>query len=211
MLNYADANGHLPPAVLLGPDGKTPHSWRVAILPYIEQNNLYNTYNFSEPWDSETNKKVLAQMPAVYRHPNAGEGRKDVSSYYALTGEGGIFNDKPAVKGTEFKDIRDGTANTLLLVEAKRDIPWTKPEDIAFDSQKPPELGGFAQGVFGIAIADGSVHMQPTKIDVQMLKAIFTIAGNEPVNLQPLPQGAVKVRPTVNAVVPPPRSTPQQR
>ncbi len=84
--------------------------------------------------------------------------RKDVASYYVLTGEGGIFNDKPAKKGTGFEKILDGTSNTLLLVEAKRDIPWTKPEDIAFDSQKPPELGGFTPGVFGIAIADGSVH-----------------------------------------------------
>ncbi len=182
----------------------------MAILPYIEQENLHKMYNFSEPWDSENNKKILAHMPAVYRHPNAADVRKDVASYYALTGEGGIFNDKPAQKGTEFKDIRDGTANTLLLVEAKRDIPWTKPEDIAFDSQRPPELGGFTQGVFGIAIADGSVHTQPTKIDAQLLKAMFTIAGNEPVNLNPIPQGAVKARPPLNHIVPPPRSTPQR-
>jgi beta-lactamase regulating signal transducer with metallopeptidase domain len=210
MHNYADANRHFPPAVVLGPDGKTPHSWRVAILPYIEQENLYRMYNFSEPWDSENNKKVLAQMPAVYRHPNDADVRRGVASYYAVTGEGGIFNDKPAKEGTGFEKIRDGTANTLLLVEAKRDIPWTKPEDIAFDAQKPPELGGFTPGVFGIAIADGSVHTKPTKIDAQLFKAIFTISGNEPVNLHPDPRGAVKARPPVNAIVPPPEAKSQR-
>jgi beta-lactamase regulating signal transducer with metallopeptidase domain len=208
MHNYASVHGQFPPAVVLGPDGKTPHSWRVAILPYLEQDSLYKTYNFSEPWDSDNNKKLLAQMPAVYRHPNATDVRKDIASYYVLTGEGGIFNDQPATKGTGFEKIRDGTSNTLLLVEAKRDIPWTKPEDIPFDAQKPPELGGFTQGAFAIAIADGSVHTQPPKIDANFLKSIFTISGNEPVDVHPAPQGAgaAKARPPVNAVVPPPET-----
>ena len=47
----------------------------------------------------------------------------------------------------KIRDITDGTSNTLMIVEAKRNIPWTKPEDLSFDPDKPvPELGGFVEG-----------------------------------------------------------------
>ena len=44
---------------------KNAHSWRVELLPYLDQNDLYGQYRMNEPWDSENNKKVLEQMPAV--------------------------------------------------------------------------------------------------------------------------------------------------
>ena len=34
--------------------------------------------------------------------------------------------------------------NTILAVEAKREVPWTKPEDIPFNPELPlPQIGGF--------------------------------------------------------------------
>jgi len=213
MHNYADVNKTFPPAVLLGPDGKTPHSWRVAILPYIEQEALYKQYNFNEPWDSDNNKKVLEKMPAVFRHPSD-KGNPNSSSYYVLTGKGGIFNSDAAKSGTGFEQIRDGTSNTLLVVEAKRDIPWTKPEDIPFDADKElPTLGGFAHQGFAAALADGSVHVVPSAVNPQLLKAMFTAAGGEPisvfedlhpeVNNVPAPQrGATARRPATESATP---------
>jgi hypothetical protein len=53
--NYAAANGHLPPAVSRGPDGKPLLSWRVAILPYLEEEQLYKQFHQDEPWDSPHN------------------------------------------------------------------------------------------------------------------------------------------------------------
>jgi hypothetical protein len=182
MHNYHDVHKRLPPAVLVGSDGKTKHSWRVALLPYLEQQNLYNQYRFDEPWDSENNQKLLAQMPAVYRHPTVPgiAGNRQSSSYYVLTGKGGIFNDEPAKSGTAFHEIPDGTSNTLFVVEAKRDIPWTKPEDISVDMEgQLPKLGGYARDGFAAAIADGSVRFLPQAIDPQILKAMFTAAGGE--------------------------------
>jgi beta-lactamase regulating signal transducer with metallopeptidase domain len=213
MHNYADVNKTFPPAVLLGPDGKTPHSWRVAILPYIEQDTLYKQYNFNEPWDSENNKKVLERMPPVFRNPMDAANR-NTSSYYVLTGKGGIFNADAAKSGTGFAQISDGTSNTVLVVEAKRDIPWTKPEDIPFDPQKElPKLGGFAHDGFAAALADGSVHFVTSAVNPQLLKAMFTASGGEPItvfealnpelNNAPGPQRGATIRPPATESAPP--------
>jgi beta-lactamase regulating signal transducer with metallopeptidase domain len=194
--NYHDVHKHFPPAVLLGPDGKTKYSWRVAILPYIEQQELYRQYDFNEPWDSENNKKVLAKVPPVLQYPTE-HGKSVNSSYFLLTGEGGIFNDKPSKSGTTFAQIRDGTSNTLLIVEAKRNIPWTKPEDIPMDVDKElPKLGGYANRGFAAALADGSVRFLGGKLNSDVFKALFTASGGEAVSPQNLDEPAQGPRPT---------------
>jgi beta-lactamase regulating signal transducer with metallopeptidase domain len=163
MHNYHDVNHHFPPAVVIGPDGKTPHSWRVELLQSLGpdgvhwQRNvaLYKRYRMNEPWDSENNKQVLEHMPGVFRSPY-GNPNSTSAGYFALAGPGTVFE---GPEGVKIQDITDGTSNTLMIVEAKRNIPWTKPEDIPFDPEKPlPELGGFIPGKFTAALADGSVH-----------------------------------------------------
>ena len=114
--NYYDTNGHFPPPVLTGPDGKTPYSWRVAILPYLEQTELYKRYKFDEPWDSDNNKRLLEQMPPVLRDPTADRHSTD-TSYFALVGAETCFGEKGGT-GTTFAEIKDGTANTIMVVEA---------------------------------------------------------------------------------------------
>ena len=163
MHNYHDIHGHFPPAVVMGPDGKTPHSWRVELLPVLELKGLYDQYRMNEPWDSESNKKVLEQMPEQFRSP-FDDPKSTNSGYYAIVGSGTVFE---GPDGVRIRDITDGTSNTLMIVEAKRNIPWTKPEDIPFDAEKPlPELGGFVTGRFTAALADGSVH----SIDKERMK-----------------------------------------
>ena len=176
--NYHSANGKFPPPVLLGPDGKTPHSWRVAILPYLEQQPLYSQYRLDEPWDGANNRKVLALIPATYRHLDAKPG--EAASYFAITGEAAIFS---GTEGTGIARITDGTSNTIFVVEAERDIPWTKPEDIPFDPKAaPPKLGGFTPGGFNAGFADGSVRFLKDSISPITLKALFTKAGGEVVS-----------------------------
>lgn len=176
MLNYESAYRTLPPPVVIGPDGKTPHSWRVAILPFVEQDALYRQYKFDEPWDSEANKLVLAQMPAVFRNP--GDDRAEpYTSYFVFTGEATPFHGN---KGARIADILDGMSNTIMTVEAKRDIPWTKPEDIPFEAGGPlPNLVGFAKEGLSIGFCDGSVRFIKDVADLARLKAMITKAGGE--------------------------------
>jgi prepilin-type processing-associated H-X9-DG protein len=176
MLNYESARKHFPPAVLYGPDGKTPYSWRVALLPYMEQKALYDQYRFDEPWDGPNNRKLLTMMPRQFRCPTEPANSQN-ACYFALTGPGTLFDGK---EGTRMKEIRDGTSNTLMLVEAKRDIPWTKPEDIPYDPDQPlPKLGGFFQGKFNFTFADGSVRTLLDTINEKAFRSLITKAGGE--------------------------------
>lgn len=175
MYNYESTNGKFPPAVLYGPDGKTPYSWRVALLPFLEQQSLYNRYKFDEPWDGPNNRKLLDECPAVLRHLNA-EGTRN-SSYFALVGPDSIFG---VPGGTRIADVTDGTSNTIMFVEAKRDIPWTKPEDLPYDAGKPvPELGGFTPDGFNAAMCDGAVRFIKSTINERILRALITRSGGE--------------------------------
>ncbi len=176
--NYNDVHQHFPPPVLLGPDGKTKHSWRVAILPLIGQQALYDLYDQSQPWDSEHNRKVLALMPAQFRSPND-EPDSTNTAYFTLVGEHTAVGNTPG-EGLTFRDIPDGTSNTLLVVEAKRDIPWTKPEDIPYAADKDlPQLGGWHEGGFFTMIADGSVKFISENVDEKLLRSLITRDGGE--------------------------------
>jgi hypothetical protein len=184
--DYNNVHDHFPPAVVLGPDGKTPHSWRVEILPFIEgpilerlgrpshpYKDLYERYKLSEPWDGPSNKQLLAQMPDIFRSPTDPPRSTD-TIYFALVGKGAIF-DGP--KGTPIADINDGTFHTILLVESKPSVPWTKPVDIA---EKPlPKLGGLYASGFSAVDAGGTRHLIPGDIREAHLRALITRDGKE--------------------------------
>ena len=178
MNSYEMEHHHFPSATIIGPDGKTPHSWRVAILPYLGHKELFDQYDLAEPWDSPNNLKVLVQMPDVYR---ALEDSKDTNSAYSLlTGEATPF---PPGKTLGHQNIYDGAASTLLVVEAKRDIPWTKPEDLSYETDKPlPELGGFdPDGFCAIFVNTSTRFIERSKFDDATIRAWITPAGKEKV------------------------------
>lgn len=186
MLVYESANGHFPPAVFMGPDGKTPHSWRVALLPYLGGDVLHQQYRFDEPWDSENNRKLLERMPEVYRYPLDGPPSTH-ASYFVIAGPDTLFDDGD---GTKLMEVTDGTSNTLLAVEAKREIPWTKPEDIPYAAGEAiAALGGWSQGGFNGALADGSVRFFSETVDADILRAMITKSGGEPVGAPARPGG----------------------
>ena len=176
LYNYHETHGRFPPAIGYGPDGKTPHSWRVAILPFLGQAELYKQYDFSESWDGPNNLKLLASMPAVYRCPKV-DGDSTNSSYFVLTGPTTVFS---GGEGTSKHEITDGTRGTLLVVEAVREIPWTKPEDIPYDPAEPlPKLGGLHDGGSYASFADGSVRWIGDTTSEKDLRALCTKGGKE--------------------------------
>jgi hypothetical protein len=176
--NYHEVYHRFPPAVVVGRDGKTLHSWRVELLPFLgpDAQAIHRLYRMNEAWDSDHNKRLITKMPAVFRNPRDTANSTN-SSYFALTGSNTVFS-KP--DGTRIRDILDGTSNTILIVEARRAIPWTKPEDIPYDAKKPlPKLGGFQPGGFGTVFCDGSARFMMDNLNSKMLRAMISNAGGE--------------------------------
>ncbi len=184
--NYHDTYKTFPAATQIGPKD-IPHSWRVTILPFLGQLELYKEYRQDEPWDSESNRRVLAKMPDVYRCPMDGAGSTN-SSYFTYVGPGSVF-ENDARRSPAFRDIIDGTSNTLLMVESKEPIPWTKPEDLPFDvglapgrsdPTKPPRRPiNWYPGGFCLAMCDGSVRFLTDRVDDRTLSyAIMRGDGN---------------------------------
>ena len=181
MHNYADVNGHFPPASVIAPGSKFPHSWRVALLPYLDANDLYKEYDFNEPWDSPRNLKLIPKMPAVLAHPKA-DPTLGNTAYFVFHGPDSIF--PPNSKGTPLQKITDGTSNTILAIECQREVPWTKPEDIDYDPKNfpgpaIPELKPFAEEGFVSLFADGSARFLKKAITPSVLKALISRAGGE--------------------------------
>ena len=118
----------LPPAYLVGEDGRRMHSWRVLILPYLGEEALYHQYRFDEPWDSPSNLDVARQMPLVYRCPEDWQaGPCDTS--YALTVGPGAFCEGPT--STAFEEIADSAYLIIAVVETSGlAIRWTQPRDL---------------------------------------------------------------------------------
>lgn len=179
--NYHDANGRFPfPGVAkfgapLGPGNNNPNlSWRVAILPYIEQQALYQQFKLDEPWDSEHNKTLIARMPKMYAPVNGVKAEKGHTLYQ-------IFAGREAQKsGLRITDVTDGLSNTLMVVEAGDSVPWTRPDDMLYDAKKPlPKLGACFDGSFNALLMDGSVRFIHKSIDEKTLRALITIAGGE--------------------------------
>jgi hypothetical protein len=184
--NYAQANGHFPAPASLGAEPKKfPYSWRVALLPYLEQEQLYRQYHFDEPWDGPNNRALLEKMPAVYSSPGSdGPSSRTNTSYYVFAGETTALG-SPAMPGGKNSDatlsrITDGLSYTILAVESQANVPWTKPDDIPFDPGGPiPALGGLQPDGFIALLCDGSVRTIKKSIDPIVLKALITRAGGE--------------------------------
>ena len=192
MHNYHDTFRAFPGAYSADEDGKPLLSWRVHILPFVEGQRLYEQFHFDEPWDSENNKKLIAQMPPVYRAPDS-NAEPGETNYLGIRGKNMIFVDPKKTErdgkwpqGTRFADITDGTANTIMIVEASDEeaVIWTKPDDYEPDEENPIKgLVGVRPGGFLAAFCDGSVHFISEDIDLEMLRRLFTRNDGQNVRL----------------------------
>jgi hypothetical protein len=169
--NYHDQHGSLPPAAVYDKDGKALLSWRVLILPYIGQDELYKEFRLNEPWDSDHNKKLLAKIPPIYVMPSAKASAVGGTYYQGFLGKTAAFEGK---RGLRFADFTDGLSNTILIAESAADVPWTKPADLPFDPDgKLPKLGGTSAGGFHALFGDGSVRFMKDTIKPEILKLLI--------------------------------------
>jgi prepilin-type processing-associated H-X9-DG protein len=159
--NHAASNGDLfPPQDIKDATGKPILSWRVAILPYVEAENVYRQFNLQEPWDGPTNRRLLAQMPKVYLMPSRqkpDEAFLGMTYYQRFKGRRAVF-DPTRELPVGLAGIVDGTSNTLLVVEGPAPVEWSKPGDIPYDPAGAPQLTGHASGMANVLYCDGSVR-----------------------------------------------------
>ena len=182
MLNFESAYGHLPKSVFVHESGKE-YSWRIAILPFIEQQEIYDKYDFTQDWNSPHNLEVTSQMPDCFRSDNDDPDSVH-TSFFMLTGPGGLHHSDEA---PTFSKLTDGSSNTILAVQAKRNVHWAKPEDIEIHPDKPlPDFGGFHEGGFVVTMVDGSTRFISEDVEEDVLRDYFTPAGGEiPRKLEP--------------------------
>lgn len=201
---YADMHGTFPPAYIADEHGRPMHSWRVLLALNLDSAGVYKDYDFSEPWDSPKNLKLLARVPSTYLCPSArcaappkggvlaalgllacGMKREHCqthTSYVAVFGKDCMFRGAEPVKAGE---VRDGFSSTLMIVETTASIPWTKPEDL--DVARHPKLGdpqglnsAHGHGV-NVALVDGSCRVLKFDTPQAIVDALYTRNGGEPV------------------------------
>lgn len=172
MHSYYDANGATIPAT-------GALSWRVQMLPYIEQQSLHRQFDPDQPWDSPKNRPHANVVVPTY---HSGIDAKDDprTRYRVFVGPGTIYEPgkppRPLING-----ITDGTANTIFAAEAAETVPWPQPKELEFQQNGPlPQLGHPDRGVVLLAMCDGSVRaVDKKKLDPGLLRALITPAGGE--------------------------------
>jgi hypothetical protein len=184
--NYHDTYGSYPPAYVAGPDGRPMHSWRVLILPFLEQKDLYNAYNFAEPWDGPNNRRLADKVGRIYLRSGLEGGQDRSTSFVAVVGPGTAW---PGSKPLSVKDVGDGTSNTLLAVEVPDgQFSWMEPRDLRLDAMSLRINDGSGRGLGSrlggarVVSADGTVRTLPDDLDPALLRAMMTANGGEAID-----------------------------
>ena len=194
--NYHDTFGTFPPAYIPDAEGRPMHSWRVLILPFMEQGNLYALYRFDEPWNGPNNSKLAVHFPSFYRCPkDYDDAQRFETSYVAVLGEGTAWSDNQPLKPSDFAD---GCGSTLMVVEVHESgINWMEPRDLHV-TQMPMAVNAVrGQGISSahltagaerpsganVGYADGSVRYFSTEMSPEALRAALTRAGGEQIEL----------------------------
>lgn len=189
MMNYSDANGKMP-ANTYDKDGKAILSWRVLLLPYIEQDALYRQFKLDEPWDSDNNKRWSEVAIKVFQVPGRPAPKPNETYFRGFIGPKDVkaehrpwLVDDPKAKTNFPASFSDGTSNTFLVVEASEAVPWAKPDDLPYDGVLAlPKMGG-PGGSYIAGFADGSVRtFRRNQIDEKNLRNLISIADGNPVN-----------------------------
>jgi len=174
--NYHDIYQAMPTAIVADESGRPLHSWRVLILPFIEQNRLYDQIRFDEPWDSDHNSQFANQCPHPYRCPSDPSNPSDCN-YRVVMGKNNPWRTNDSVS---IQNITDGTSNTIAVVEvADFQSNWMEPKELQMDSipmavnSPSGGIGSHHPSSAFVGMFDGSVHRLTNNIDPETLKHLL--------------------------------------
>jgi hypothetical protein len=187
LTNYHETHGHFPPAFVVGPDGKRWHSWRVLILPFMDQANVYDRYRFDEPWDGPNNRLLAEKicLPIFQCHSGADYGKSFHTNIVAIVGVGTAF---PGAGSTQLSDFRDAGRNTILLAEyGNSDIHWMEPRDLnadqmsfQFNDSAAPSISGPHPAGPAVVFADGiTAYRLRRPLSAETLSALVRTQGDK--------------------------------
>jgi hypothetical protein len=181
--NYHDIYGSLPPAYTVDNNGKPLHSWRVLILPYVEQTALYENIRLDEPWDSEHNSQFHSKVPTIFRCPSAGHIREvppvpvPTGCFYSV-----IDGPEAAFFGSEAKIMKSKQlSETIFLVERRTPVNWMDPSrEISFETAckginvDTMGISSYHPKGVNIGLGDGSTRFLKETTDKEILRKMLT-------------------------------------
>ena len=183
--NYHDVKGSFPAHASYDNDGKPLLSWRVHILPFLEQQALYEQFHLDEPWDSTHNRQLISKMPHLYVDPSSARSLEEGKTHY-LGAKGESFVFKGTEKGKPLAGIRDGTSFTIMILQVndQRATTWTKPDDWELDPKDTLAglSGSMHPGGFLAGFADAHIEFISEDIDPKIFQHLLTVAGGEVVS-----------------------------
>ena len=181
-INYQEVAKTFPPPYSVDKNGKPLHSWRVLILPYLDENSLAHKVRLDEPWDSPYNKQFHSQMPSVYYNSTYPGSDTNGETNFCMVVGPDAFGQANG-KGISFRDIKNGASHTIMFIERKTPVCWMAPVDIEQEkaylgiNRDPAGIGGKTPGGVLASYADGSVHFVEQDIAFEKLKAFLIISG----------------------------------
>ncbi|WP_373650628.1 DUF1559 domain-containing protein [Schlesneria sp. DSM 10557] len=178
--NYHDKYNSFPPAYTVDKDGNPLHSWRTLLLPYLDRQALYDKIDLSKPWNDPVNAEAYKTAAGCYVCPSATVEKATSATYLALVAPDSVMR---PVQSRSFKDVTDGIATTLIVIEVSSDqaVHWMSPEDASEEvlrelvsTRKPTHsYGGH------IAFVDGSVRLLDKNVTYDQVRALVTVNGKE--------------------------------
>ena len=177
--SYHDHYGVFPPACTVDSGGRPLHSWRTLILPFLDQQTLYDSIDLAKPWSDLANSQAATTSPSVFQCPLARDlGNR--TTYLACTGPNAVFDVKDSRR---LEDVVDGASNTLMVIEVplNRAVPWMSPHDA--DEHDVVDSGPMYESIHTggshAAKVDGAILYLPAAASPSVRRALFTIAGGE--------------------------------
>ena len=180
---YQIEKGTYPPAYTIDANGRRLHSWRTLLLPYLDEQSLYDQIRLDEPWDSPHNRLLGDTIVETFRCPSAADGERTFTNYAVVVGPKTIF---PGSTSTRPSQIKDGLSRTVMIVEVvDSGIHWMEPKDL--DSRNMDfrlngsanEISSHHPGRVHVAMADGTIRSVPESASPSQLRAMSTISGGE--------------------------------